>query len=100
MAAAKKKKGLTYRGKPLYRVGDRIYYGNLEDKYILALDIVEKTQYTDNLEIGSKIKIQLMDNTSGKLGEGQVYRKAERNDLYHAIDIGEWWLKDALEMAQ
>ncbi len=97
MATAKKKKALTYRGKPLYRVGDRIYYGNLEDKYILALDLAEKKQYNDQLEVTSKVKIQLMDNT-GKLGEGQVYRKAERDDLYHAIDIGEWWLKDALQM--
>lgn len=99
MAAAKKKKILMYRGKPLYRVGDRIYYGNLEDKYILALDLIEKQKYNDILERTSKIKIQLMDNTAEKLGEGQVYRRAERNDLYHALDIGEWWLNDALQMA-
>lgn len=96
---AAKKKGLTYKGKPIHRVGDRIYYGNLEDKYILVLDIVEKTAHNDQLEIASKIKVQLMDNT-GKIGEGQVYRKAERTDLYHAFDIGEWWLKDALQSAE
>lgn len=95
----KKKKTLTYRGKPLHRVGDRIYYGNLDDKYILALDIIEKKKYNDKLEVSSKIKILLMDNTNGELGKGQVYRKAEREDLYHALDIGEWWLKDALQMA-
>ena len=43
MAAAKKKKILQYADKPMNRVGDRIYYGNLEDKYILALDIIEST---------------------------------------------------------
>ena len=98
MAAAKKKKTLTYRSKPLYRVGNRIYYGNLDDKYILALDIVEQNDYNENLKISSKVKIQLMDNSQGKLGEGQIYRKAERDDLYHALDIGEWWLKDALQL--
>lgn len=99
MAAAKKKKTMMYRGKPLYRIGDRLYYGNLEDKYILALDLIEKQQYNNSLERTSKVRIQLMDNTSGKIGEGQVYRKAERDDLYHALDIGEWWLNDALQMA-
>lgn len=97
MAAAKKKKGLTYKDKPLIRCGNRIYYGNLDDKYILVLDILEKTS-ENGLDISSKIKIQLMDN-SGELGKGQVYRKAERENLYKALDIGEWWLKDALSMA-
>lgn len=95
---ASRKKGLTYKGKPIYRVGDRIYYGNLEDKFILVLDTAEKAKCGD-IDVPTKIKILLMDNT-GKLGEGQIYRKAERTDLYHAFDIGEWWLKDALQMME
>ena len=96
MAAAKKKKLLTYKGKPLIRCGDRIYYGNLEDKYILALDIAE-SEDVNGAARSTKVKIQLMDN-SGELGKGQVFRKAERDNLYKAIDIGEWWLHDALSM--
>lgn len=95
MAAAKKKKYLTYKGKPLIRCGDRIYYGNLEDKYILVLDILESKPIKD-VALSTKIKIQLMDN-SGELGTGQVFRKAERDSLYKALDIGEWWLQDALQ---
>lgn len=96
MAAAKKKKKLMYKGKPLIRCGDRVYYGNLEDKYILALDILESKD-ENGLTVSSKVKLQLMDNT-GELGSGQVFRKAERDNLYKAIDIGEWWLHDALSM--
>ena len=96
MAAAKKKKLLMYKGKPLIRCGDRIYYGNLEDKYILALDIAE-SEDVNGAARSTKVKIQLMDN-SGELGKGQVFRKAERDNLYKAIDIGEWWLHDALSM--
>ncbi len=96
MAAVKKKKLLTYKGKPLLRCGDRIYYGNLEDKFILALDIVESTDNKD-IRSSTKIKVQLMDNT-GELGKGQVYRKGERENLYKALDIGEWWLQDAIQM--
>ena len=89
MAAVKKKKGLMYKGKPLLRCGNRIYYGNLEDKLILALDIVESSKKQD-VDVS-------MDNT-GELGKGQVYRKCERENLYKAIDIGEWWLQDAMKM--
>lgn len=96
MAAAKKKKGLMYKGKPLIRCGDKIYYGNLEDKYILVLEILE-TKDMQDIKVSTKVKIQLMDNT-GEFGKGQVYRKAERENLYKAIDIGEWWLQDALQM--
>ncbi|MCI5604182.1 MAG: hypothetical protein ACI4C7_07050 [Clostridia bacterium] len=96
MAAAKKKKCLMYKGKPLIKCGNKIYYGNLEDKYILVLDIVETKDMKD-VKFSTKVKIQLMDNT-GDFGKGQVYRKAERGNLYKAIDIGEWWLQDALQM--
>lgn len=96
MAAAKKKKGLNYKEKPLIRCGNRIFYGNLEDKYILVLDVLDSTPI-DDIEHSTKVKIQLMDNT-GELGEGTVYRKAERENLYKALDIGEWWLQDALQM--
>ena len=95
-AMAGRKKGLTYKGKPIYKIGDRIYYGNLDDRFILVLDIIEKKNINGQIETASKIKVQLMDNT-GKFGEGQVYRKAERTDLFHAFDIGEWWLQDALD---
>ena len=95
MAAVKKKKVPTYNGKPIMRCGNRIYYGNLADKLILVLDILESKKVND-LEVSQKILVQVMDNT-GELGKGQVFRKATRDNLYKALDIGEWWLKDALK---
>jgi len=95
MAAAKKKKLLTYKGKPLLRCGNRVYYGNLEDKYILVLDISE-SENVNGLDISKKVKISVMDNT-GELGNGQVFRRGERANLYEALDLGEWWLKQAVQ---
>lgn len=93
--AVKKKKVLTYNGKPIVRCGSRIYYGKLEDKLILVLDIIE-TKSVNDLEVATKVLVQVMDNT-GELGKGQVFRKAERDNLYKALDIGEWWLSAALK---
>lgn len=58
MAAVKKKKGLMYKGKPLLRCGNRIYYGNLEDKLILALDIVESSKKQD-VDVSTKLRYRL-----------------------------------------
>ena len=98
MAVAKKKKALQYADKPMNRVGDRIYYGNLEDKFILALDILESEE-VNGIKTATNVKILLMDNT-GELGKGDIYRKAERTNLYKALEIGSWWLEDALASAQ
>lgn len=93
--AAKKRKILTYNGKPIVRCGNRIYYGNFEDKLILVLDILE-SKTVNNYSVATKVLVQVMDNT-GEMGKGQVFRKATRDNLYKALDIGEWWLKDALK---
>ena len=93
--AARKRKVLKYNDKPILRCDNRIYYGNLEDKLILVLDIL-KSKNVKGLEVATEVLVQVMDNT-GELGKGQVFRKATRDDLYKALDIGEWWLKDALK---
>lgn len=95
MAAAKKKKVLTYKGKPVYRKGSKIFYGNLEDPLILVLDIVE-SKNVGGLKVGTKIKFSIQDNTVDEIGTGTNYRSGEREDLYKAFDIGSWWLQDAL----
>ena len=95
MAAAKKRKQLTYNGKPIFRCGNRIFYGNLDDKLILVLDITE-TKKVNGRETADKVLVQVMDNT-GELGKGQVFRKATRDNLYKALDTGEWWLNSAIK---
>lgn len=97
MAAEKKKKQLTYKGKPVYRQGNRIYYGNLEDDLILVIDILESKTLYDR-EISTKVAFAVQDNTGDELGKGQIFRKGERDNLYKAFDMGSWWLQDALDM--
>ena len=91
----RKKKLLTYKGKPLLRCGDRIFYGYLDDKYILVLDVKETGKVKD-VEVSKKVVMKIMENTVD-IGEGTVYRQGVRPNLYEALDIGEWWLKLALK---
>lgn len=99
MAAAKKVKELTYKGKPVYRKGNKLYYGNLEDPLILELEVLE-TKKVGDLDVATKVKFNIQDNNVSEIGTGTNYRTGERDDLYKAFDIGSWWLQDALSSMQ
>lgn len=86
---------LMYKGKPLNRKGKQIFYGNTDDRYILVLTVTESTK-KNNIYISTKVNVEIQDN-SGEPGKGKSFRKTERENLYQALEIGEFWLRQALE---
>lgn len=95
MSAKKaEQKILYYKEKPLIRRGNLIYYGNPADPYII-LFIVEETEKKGDLSVATKVEVQLQTNKG--TGKEKVIKKAERDGLYPAMDIGEFWLTDILE---
>ncbi len=91
--AAKTKERLTYKDKPLMRSGNRIYYGNPADRYIILFTINSSKKVGD-LDVADKVSIELMTNTGRE--KEKVYKKAVRPGLFEALDIAEFWLSDAL----
>lgn len=87
------KEGLLYKGKPLLRRGSLLYYGNADDKYIVSMQINESTQLID-LDIATNITVQLQTNEIP--GKERVLKSAERDGLYEALDLGAFWLEEAL----
>lgn len=87
------KKILTYKGKPLMRKGKQIYYGNTDDKYRVYLEVEEDTEIL-GLNIATHVSVQLQTNDLP--GREKVIKKAERDGLYAALDLGEFWLTDIL----
>ena len=49
----------TYKGKPLVRSGDTIYYGSMKDKYVIKMDIKSKKK-VGGLDVADKVTVQLM----------------------------------------
>jgi len=86
---------LKYKEKPLVRRGNMIYYGNPEDPYIILLR-VNSSEKVQDLEISKNISIILQENN----GSGKMIKKAEREGMYAAMDIAEYWLNDALSYVQ
>jgi len=84
----------TYKDKPLLRCGNKIYYGNVEDKYIVRFTIDNGEELKD-LHIANRVTIDLMTNEGEE--RSKIIKQAERDGLYKALDIGCFWLQDALE---
>ncbi|MBZ4644687.1 MAG: hypothetical protein PWR27_1261 [Petroclostridium sp.] len=91
----KKVQGLMYKGKPLTRKGDMLYYGNHDDKYIITMK-VQESKVIKNLKVATKVSIELQINNPALRGKEKVVKKAEREGLYRALEIGSIWLEDAL----
>ena len=50
--------GLVYRGHPLRRVDNLIYYGSMADKYIVMMQVLDTTPLKD-ITLAKRVSIQL-----------------------------------------
>lgn len=92
-------KFLTYKGKPLVRNGNEIYYGNMSDKFVVLLQIVS-TKTVGDLQVADKVLIQLMNTDPDMSTRERVVKKGEKNGLYNAMDFSAVWLERALKEAK
>ncbi len=96
MADAKKDKEFsTYKGRPLVRCGDEIYYGNMEEPYVIRMEIKSKKEQ-NGIEIADKVTIQLMATDPYLSPRKQLVKSSEKKGLYLAMDIADIWLTRAL----
>lgn len=97
--AAKKDEFLTYKGRPLVRNGDTLYYGNMFDPFVVMLQIKSKTMDGD-MEVADKVSIQLISTDPNISPLKRIIKTSEKTGLYNAMDIGAIWLERALKDAQ
>ncbi len=86
---------LTYKGHPLRRKGNLIYYGSMADKYIILLQILS-SQKEGDLDVAGKVSIQLQLTDPDIKSRDVVVKKSEKSNLYDAMDLGAIWLERAL----
>ena len=94
--AKKNNKFLEYRGKPLVRCGNTIYYGNMNDPYVIMLQITSTKTFND-MEVADRELIQLLNTDPDCRPRDRIVKKSEKKGLYNAMDIGTIWLERALE---
>ena len=84
-----------YRGKPLVRSADTIYYGNMTDKYVIKMEI-KSSKKVDDLEVADKVAVSLIHTDDNMSPKDRIIKSSEKDGLYEALDLGAIWLKRAL----
>ncbi|MBR2043078.1 MAG: hypothetical protein IJ946_01925 [Clostridia bacterium] len=79
---------LTYKGRPLVRKGNTVYYGNMSDTYIVRLTILSSQN-----DIADAIKIELMLSDTGLNEKDRVKKTSEKHGFYEALDLASVWLE-------
>lgn len=86
---------LMYKGRPLMRMDNLIYYGSMADSHIVMLQILE-TKKVGDAEIASRVSVQLQLTDPSARSRDRVVKKSEKAGLYTALDFGSVWLERAL----
>ena len=81
----------TYKGLPLVRKDNVIYFGNMSDKFVAMLTILS-TRKVQDLEIADKTKVQLMATDPHVPATEVIAKTSERGSLYEALDVASIWL--------
>ena len=96
MAEKKKAKFLSYKGKPLVRCGNTIYYGNMNDSHVVLIQILSSKKVND-LDVADRVTVQLLSTDPDARPKDRIIKKSEKKGIYQAMDIGSIWLELALK---
>ncbi len=91
-------KELTYKGKPLVRCGNIIYYGSMADKFVVKMEI-KSSKKVGELDVADKVVVQLLTTDPNVRPRRQIIKSGEREGLYKALDVADFWLTRALNDA-
>ena len=87
--------GLTYKGRPLMRKDNMIYYGSMADSHIVMLQVLESKK-GNGLDVATRVSVQLLLNDPNLKSRERIVKKSEKDGLYTALDVGCVWLERAL----
>lgn len=102
MASAKN--ALVYKGHPLRRKDNILYYGSMSDKYIIMMQIMDTkpvapvagAESTEELKVATRVSVQLQLTDPTVKSRDRIVKKSEKGSLYAAMDVASVWLERAL----
>ncbi|NLZ47121.1 MAG: hypothetical protein GX896_10570 [Clostridiales bacterium] len=90
---ADNKKGFfMYKGFPLVRKENEIYYGNMSDEFVVWIQI-EETKEINGLKTATKLRLYRMATDDSLPPMERINKTAEKKSLYEALDIASAWLE-------
>ncbi len=88
-------KFLTFKGKPLVRKGNEIYYGDMSEKFVVRFEILSSNK-DGKLEIADKVSVQLLKSDTDAPIKNRITKESQKATLFEALDLGFTWLERAL----
>lgn len=95
-AKQKAEKFLEYKGKPLVRSANTVYYGDMNDPYVVCLNIKSTTDLKD-IKLAENVSIQLISTDESLPPKDRIIKKSEKKGLFTALDLGAAWLERQLK---
>ena len=89
-------KTLMYKGKPLVRQGQFLFYGFPDDKVILFMNILE-TKKSGDLDVATRVLVQIQSTDDDISFADKVIKQCEKSSFYDAFEIGTIWLERELK---
>ena len=86
---------IEYKGHPLRRKDNLIFYGSMADKYIIMMQILESAKEND-LDLATRVSVQLQLTDPSVRSKDRIVKKSEKDSLYAAMDVASVWLDRAL----
>ena len=78
---------LEYKGRPLVRQGDDIYYGDMSDNYYIYMMVMGEVE-KDNCTVPNKILVQLLDSNTKSPKEQKIL-----TTFKDAFEFADAWLE-------
>ena len=92
---ADEKEVLMYKGRPLMRKGNLVYYGSMADSHIVMMQVLE-TKKVNDADIATRVSVQLQLTDPSAKSRDRIVKKSEKDGFYTALDVGSVWLERAL----
>lgn len=86
---------LMYKGRPLMRKDNMVYYGSMADTHIVMMQVLE-TKKLNDVDIATRVSVQLQLTDPTVRSRDRIVKKSEKDGFYTALDLGCVWLERAL----
>ncbi|MBR6736596.1 MAG: hypothetical protein IKL92_07040 [Oscillospiraceae bacterium] len=90
--AGNAKKVSQYKGKPLVRSGNTLYYGDPSAPYIAMMHVISNKPFED-ITVADKVSVQILSTDESVHIARRVVKHTEKNGLFSALNIASIWLE-------
>lgn len=90
---------LVYKGRPLVRSKNDIYYGDLGEPFVIFMQVLTTKEMNDT-QVADRIHVTLLSTDTSKSPVERMVKQGVKNGLWAALDVGSIWLEHALNDAK